>query len=163
MAETFRLVWRRGCGESGGKSTTTISSRRITLTGSAHQLRLGGLIDSNIFIGKACPKNKPDRGHLQACVDKYQAQVDWVDSQYCYPNDEATRPDWVHDWGCPGYKYPDRAECPQQELAYYLCRLNNLEGHWYMLQCFHRPALAEQQRSLNLKHEHPLILRYELV
>lgn len=127
------------------------------------QASFGGLIDQNIFIGKAYPEKKLSREDLQASLDKYEAKIDPEDGPHCYRYDEAPGEVWMHDYGCAAYKDPDRAVCPQQELDYSLCRLGNLEGEWFMLQCFHRPILAKYQKALNLKHENPLILRYELV
>jgi hypothetical protein len=91
---------------------------------------------NNILIGKAYPENQPKREDLQASLHKYEAKIDPVDGPHCESYDETGREVWMHDVCCAVYKYPDIAECPQQELDYYSRRLRNLEGQWYMLQCF---------------------------
>ncbi|KAK5404645.1 hypothetical protein LTR06_009366 [Exophiala xenobiotica] len=151
---THRGRWRKHFGLCGVEGVERV------------ELRLGGLIAQNVLVGKASPENKPDREDLQASMDKYEAMIDRIDFCCCPPNDEAVEPGWVRASDCPvDYGDPcDGPECPYEKLEYFGCRKRNLEGEWdeFRLQCFHRPALAEQQKSLNLEAEDSLILRYEL-
>jgi hypothetical protein len=116
---------------------------------------LGGLVDTETFVGKVCvARPQTSKEVLLQDITRWQESIDPVHGPHCdpYSNQEG----W-HDYGCKFLDDPDLAVCPVQERENCERRLANLDGDWYMPECFGNPLLAAQQKSLMLKYEEPLI------